>query len=428
MANNRELGQFGRLVTVIDNTFVGVGTTSGQTITFGNIAPVNVNASGVVTATSFVGDGSGLTNISGSGGGGTSSQWTTGATGITTTSNVGIGTTLPTANLHVVGSGTTVIIIDGGNAKIIGNLNVTGTVFATDFDAVPGGGSYQGVPGIVTSIVAGTNVTVSGSTGQVTINSTASGSSQWTTGASGITTTSNVGIKSTTPTSALDVTGDVKISGVATATSFIKSGGTSGQFLKADGSVDSTTYASQSYVDSKVGLSTSGLASQSYVDSKVGLSTVGLLASTGSGINLTGIVTSIVAGTNVTVSGSTGQVTINSTASGSQWTTGASGISTTSSVLIGSATPTGTASQPLQVTGGAYVSGSVGLGTTNPVSKLDVSGGSITLSSVPFFRNIPTISADYTVTTSYNEMSIGPITVNSGVTVTVNSGATWTVV
>ncbi len=43
-------------------------------------------------------------------------------------------------------------------------------------------------------------------------------------------------------------------------------------------------------------------------------------------------------------------------------------------LLIGSATSTGTASQPLQVSGGAYVSGSVGIGTTNPTSKLSVVG------------------------------------------------------
>jgi hypothetical protein len=70
--------------------------------------------------------------------------------------------------------------------------------------------------------------------------------------------------------------------GVVTATSFVKSGGTSNQFLKADGSVDSGNY----------------------------------LTTTGSGANLTGIVTSIVAGTNITISGSTGQVTINSTGGG----------------------------------------------------------------------------------------------------------------
>ena len=43
-------------------------------------------------------------------------------------------------------------------------------------------------------------------------------------------------------------------------------------------------------------------------------------------------------------------------------------------VFVGSGTTTGTASQRLQVTGGAYVSGSVGVGTTNPRETLDVIG------------------------------------------------------
>ena len=41
-------------------------------------------------------------------------------------------------------------------------------------------------------------------------------------------------------------------------------------------------------------------------------------------------------------------------------------------VLIGTGTSTGTASQRLQVTGGAYVSSSVGIGTTNPGATLNV--------------------------------------------------------
>ena len=43
-------------------------------------------------------------------------------------------------------------------------------------------------------------------------------------------------------------------------------------------------------------------------------------------------------------------------------------------ILIGSASATGTASQPLQVNGGAYVSGNTGIGLTNPTQKLDVFG------------------------------------------------------
>lgn len=45
--------------------------------------------------------------------------------------------------------------------------------------------------------------------------------------------------------------------------------------------------------------------------------------------------------------------------------------------LIGSTSVTGTTSQPLQITGGTYVSGSVGIGTTNPSAKLQVVGGDI---------------------------------------------------
>ena len=92
--------------------------------------------------------------------------------------------------------------------------------------------------------------------------------------------------------------------GVTTSSSFVKINGTSSQFLKADGSVDSSTY----------------------------------LTTTGSGTNLTGIVTYITSGSGILVSQNTGNVTI--TGVGTQWLTTSVGIHTLSNVGIGTSNPT----------------------------------------------------------------------------------------
>lgn len=44
------------------------------------------------------------------------------------------------------------------------------------------------------------------------------------------------------------------------------------------------------------------------------------------------------------------------------------------------------------------------------------------------FVNSQTVAADYTIAATDNGLSAGPVTVNSGITVTVSSGAVWTVV
>ena len=45
-----------------------------------------------------------------------------------------------------------------------------------------------------------------------------------------------------------------------------------------------------------------------------------------------------------------------------------------------------------------------------------------------FVENGQTVTADYTLTSGKNAMSAGPITINSGVTVTIPSGQNWVIV
>ena len=54
--------------------------------------------------------------------------------------------------------------------------------------------------------------------------------------------------------------------------------------------------------------------------------------------------------------------------------------------------------------------------------------GTHTLTTVPNYRNTPNISANYTITTAYNELSVGPINIQNGVTVEVADGANWVIV
>jgi hypothetical protein len=73
---------------------------------------------------------------------------------------------------------------------------------------------------------------------------------------------------------------------------------------------------------------------------------------------------------------------------------------------------------------------------TNDISA---TSGSVTIDGVAagatgggtdkiFWENDQTVTTNYTITNGQNAMSAGPITINSGVTVTVGSGETWTVV
>jgi len=55
-------------------------------------------------------------------------------------------------------------------------------------------------------------------------------------------------------------------------------------------------------------------------------------------------------------------------------------------------------------------------------------GGSSNITTLGLYENNATISANYTIGAGNNAVSAGPITINSGITVTVPSGSTWVVV
>jgi len=179
-----------------------------------------------------------------------------------TNERVGIGSSVPTAKLDVDG---TVNVTGVSTFSDDINIGIAGTVAVFD---VSGGKLGIGVanpntklhvkgtnaPGIRLQDADGTNqyATFIQNNGQFFINSrndTSRGIIAFR-GENGtdveefmrISSSGDVGIGTDEPTAKLDVRGTLNISGITTASSFVKSGGSSSEFLKADGSVDSNTY------------------------------------------------------------------------------------------------------------------------------------------------------------------------------------------
>ena len=143
---------------------VGIGTTNPTSVL---TVTGNAKIIGVVTATSFSGDGSGLTGVVGSG----SSQWVTTAAGIHTLSNVGIGTTNPTSALTVKGNTSLETLSVSGVSTFAGITTVTGpTLFTKQL-------SVSGVSTLTSNVSVGGTISIDGGVKLTTNNVTIVGTS-----------------------------------------------------------------------------------------------------------------------------------------------------------------------------------------------------------------------------------------------------------
>ena len=409
--------------------------TAGTITNLNSISGIITNLTGTAgTITTLNSTNGTITNLTGTSGTITTLNSTNGSiTNLTGTA--GTITTLNSTNgtiTNLTGTSGTITTLNSTNGTITNLTGTSGTIT-----------TLNSTNGTITNLTgtAGTITTLNSTNGSITNLTGTSGTITNLTGTAGTITTLNStnvnlininssGISTLGVTSATILTAQqLNVSGIITSSSFVKTNGTSSQFLKADGSIDSSVYATQTYV----GLATAGLAStdyvnnaivgfitsgalsgyttEGYVNTQVGLATSGLLSSTGSGSSLTGIVTSIVAGTGITISGSTGQVVINSTVDGgtNYWSQTNVGINTLSNVGIGTTNPT----TNLYVQGDAIVTG-----------ILSVGQGTITLNGNTDTLITPTLNVGVggtiITTTGIGSVGIGSTQPSSTLTVNIN--------
>ena len=253
-----------------------------------NVLSGGINAVGVVTATSFIGDGSGLSNIiSGVGIQSTSTRIGTGYTDINFT---GVGVT-------VVGSGTT-ITIDVPIASITRQVETSSGI--TTVFTITGGYTV----GLIDVFLNGTK-----QVGGVDFTAT---------NGSVVTMTPFINDGDVVEFQKIDQLRIAGITSVTNATNaFTLNSQAASYYLDYDNFTNTPTIPT----NNNQLTNGAGFITTSFTNTNQLTNGAGFITGSSSGVELTGIVTSIVAGNNISISGSTGIVTINSSGGG-----GSSGI------------------------------------------------------------------------------------------------------
>ncbi len=385
-------------VTVTSGTLTGItaANIAGANISSGNATLTNVTATQANLTTANIGtvqtaslqatggtaNGISMASVTISSGNATFTNVTATQANLTT-ANVG---NLQTANAQITGGTITVSDI---------TLNAQGDVRFADADS-SNWVAFQG-PATVATNVTWTLPSIDGTSGQV-LSTNGSGTLSWANASSG--------------------TGDVVGPASSTDNAFARFDLTTGKLLQNSNATLSDAGA-PIFVGSVdiSGTSASGADIKLYEDTDNGTNYVAFKAAASIASNVTWTLPA--------ADGANGEVLSTDGSGTLSWSAGGGG-----SITVSNDTATAANIYPLLAN---VVSGTVSnVFTSNASIVYQPSTGQLTSQVIAadngLIVNKANVATSYTVGSGYNAMSAGPITVNSGITVTVSSGSAWTVV